>query len=144
TAKEIVEIPSNNTVDKIETEKIVFQITSQPSEPQPKVDEPEQVNPPSLQKPELTDVPAQIFELKEASNKSSLSSEGFLAKPTHIYEEAKPMQSNPKEELQPHLFSQKDESDLGIKLVVKESSNAAEEAPIDQVQPIMVSNVEEP
>lgn len=143
-AKEFVELLSNNTVDKNEPEQIVFQITSPSSEPQPKIDEPEQINPPSLQKPELTDLPNHSFEIKEASNKSTPSSEGFLAKPSQIYEEAKPGQSNPMEELQSASFLQNDESDHGIKLVVKESSSAAGEAPIDQVQPIMISNVEEP
>jgi cell division protein FtsZ len=85
---------------------------------------------------------------KEASASSSLSSGGYLAKPSQIYVEEKPVitESNTIEEPLPLQISvQVDEPVIEMQLVVKDSQKAAEEQPIvQQTQPIMMSPVEEP
>lgn len=142
----IVEIPSTNTVDKKEAVEVHFEITSPAEKTEAPVNQPQaQANPEPTQKTENTVAPS-AEQTKEASNKSALSSEGFLVRPSQIYAEDKPSeQSNPKEESQPpHESLQDDEPVFELQLVVKNSQTAAEEEPIEQVQPIMMSPVEEP
>ncbi len=84
--------------------------------------------------------------LQETENKSNLSSGGFLTKPTQIYAEEKPaiQESNTTEEPLPVKLSiQEDEPVIELQLVVKESTNAAEEPIAQPTQPIMKSPVEE-
>ncbi|MBN8833321.1 MAG: cell division protein FtsZ [Sphingobacteriales bacterium] len=85
---------------------------------------------------------------QDASNKSALSSGSFLAKPKQIYAEDEPVntESNSTEEPLPvQIISAEDEPREKMQLVVKESQKAAEEQPnMQQTQPIMMSNVEEP
>lgn len=85
---------------------------------------------------------------QDASNKSALSSGSFLAKPKQIYAEDEPVntESNSTEEPLPvQIISAEDEPREEMQLVVKESQKAAEEQPnMQQTQPIMMSNVEEP
>ena len=83
---------------------------------------------------------------QEAENKSNLSSGGFLTKPTQIYAEEKPaiQESNTTEEPLPvKQLIQEDEPVVELQLVVKESTNAAEEPVAQPTQPIMKSSVEE-
>jgi cell division protein FtsZ len=78
---------------------------------------------------------------------SPLSSGGYLAKPAQIYAEESPMisESNTIEDQQPlQKPVQEDEPVIEMQLVVKDSSNAAEEPVVQQTQPIMNSSVEEP
>jgi cell division protein FtsZ len=81
---------------------------------------------------------------KEASK--APSSGGYLAKPSQIYVEEQPeAKSNSKEELpslQPTV--QEDEPVIEMQLVVKTQKAAEEEPSVQQTQPIMMSNVEEP
>jgi cell division protein FtsZ len=142
----IVEFPSTNTVDKKEAVEVHFEITSPEEKTEAPVNQTQlQANPEPTQKTENTVAPS-AEQTKEASNKSTLSSEGFLVRPSQIYAEDKPSeQSNPKEESQPpHESLQDDEPVFELQLVVKNSQTAAEEEPIEQVQPIMMSPVEEP
>ncbi len=85
---------------------------------------------------------------QDASNKSALSSGSFLAKPKQIYAEDEPVntESNSTEEPLPvQIISAEDEPREEMQLVVKESQKAAEGQPnMQQTQPIMMSNVEEP
>ena len=84
--------------------------------------------------------------VQESENKSNLSSGGFLTKPTQIYAEEKPViqESNTTEEPLPVKLSiQEDEPAVELQLVVKESTNAAEEPVAQPTQPIMKSTVEE-
>lgn len=84
---------------------------------------------------------------QESENKSNLSSGGFLTKPTQIYAEEKPavQESNTTDESLPEKHSiQEDEPTVELQLVVKESTNAAEELVAQSTQPIMKSSVEEP
>ena len=83
---------------------------------------------------------------QETENKSNLSSGGFLTKPTQIYAEEKPaiQESNTTEEPLPvKQLIQEDEPVVELQLVVKESTNAAEEPVAQPTQPIMKSSVEE-
>jgi cell division protein FtsZ len=84
----------------------------------------------------------------EAAGKSNVLSSGhYLAKPLQIYAEELPVQqeSNTKEEplpLQP--TAQEDEPVIDLQSAVNNSQKAAEEPVVQQAQPIMKSDVEEP
>ncbi|MCP9752501.1 cell division protein FtsZ [Ferruginibacter sp. HRS2-29] len=154
-----VELPSKTTVEKLDDAPVFFEISSAadqipvvefdidhsiPTPPQKPTTTPSVTAENTSEKDSLnTNVN------KEASNKSSLSSGGFLAKPAQIYAEVKPeiSESNSTEEPLPlQLKLQADEPAEEMQLVVKESQKAAEEQPIvvQQTQPIMMSPVEEP
>ncbi|HRF25693.1 MAG TPA: cell division protein FtsZ [Ferruginibacter sp.] len=147
----IVEIPGNSTGDKIEEGPVFFEISST-ADQAPVVDfdvhiplpAPKAVQPKKETEAAPTPAPAQ----HEASNRSSLSSGGYLAKPLQIYAEDTPakQESNSTEEPLPlQKPVQADEPVIDMQLVVKDSQNAAEEKPIvQQTQPIMKSSVEEP
>ena len=154
-ANPVEEILSNTNVDKSADLPEYFEITSAPkSNDHISFDLTENTTVPS--NPESkNEVPSNVqpsnFSTvnKDASNKGrSLSSGSFLAKPMQIYAEEKPSipESNSKEEpLSFHQPVQADEPVIEMQLVVKESQKAAEEEPlVQQTQPIMMSNVEEP
>ena len=154
-ANPVEEILINTTVDKSADLPEYFEITSAPkSNDHISFDLTENTTVPS--NPESkNEVPSNVqpsnFSTvnKDASNKGrSLSSGSFLAKPMQIYAEEKPSipESNSKEEpLSFHQPVQADEPVIEMQLVVKESQKAAEEEPlVQQTQPIMMSNVEEP
>jgi len=154
-ANPVEEILSKTTVDKLNDQPEYFEITSAPNQQQPIVIDfttstPVPSNPVSKNEP-VSDIQPQDFSAvnKDASNKGrSLSSGSFLAKPMQIYAEEKPSitESNTKEEPLPlRQPVQEDEPVIEMQLVVKESQKAAEEEPlVQQTQPIMKSNVEEP
>ncbi|MEP6617263.1 MAG: cell division protein FtsZ, partial [Ginsengibacter sp.] len=82
---------------------------------------------------------------KEAS--TAPTSGGYLAKPSQIYVEQQPTESNSGEESTPlHTPVQADEPVIGMQMVVKDSLEATEEPELNvqQAQPIMMSPVEEP
>ncbi|HRN80398.1 MAG TPA: cell division protein FtsZ, partial [Ferruginibacter sp.] len=119
----VVEIPSNNTVDKKDVVEFQFEITS-PAEKNNVPVTQAQVHPDPTPTPKTENAVSNSAEqIKEASNKSTLSSEGFLVRPSQIYVEDKPSeQSNPKEESQPQQESlQDDEPVFELQLVVKNS-----------------------
>ena len=124
-----VDLPGKNTVDKNEdiesSEPLFFEISSA-SDQIPIVDD-------------------------ASSTAKPLSSGAFLAKPKQIYAEELPNAdvelSKPNEEPLPkQIEPAEDETAMfEMQLVVKDSNNAAEEEPIvQQTQPIMKSEVEEP
>ena len=90
----------------------------------------------------------EIIESKDASKNSPLSSGGYLAKPAQIYVQEEPAISKSNSNEEPttlQISAQEDEPVIEMQLVVKDSQNAAEEKPKDQIQPIMMSpSVEEP
>jgi len=95
-------------------------------------------------------IPLYQPEKKEASAPVS-SAGGYLAKPMNIYvQEQQPQkpESNTTEELTPlQSMLKEDEPETEMRLVVKDSHQAAEEKPpvqVHQTQSIMMSNVEEP
>ncbi len=148
---EIVEILRENTVENLVENRletpVYFEITSAP-ENTDKVNFSFDEFPTNIQNqsplPDIED--KQSTSDKEASN-SPLSSGGFLLKPTQIYveEQTGNSKSNSTEEPLPlQIKLQNDEPVIEMRLVVKESQKAAEELPLEQTQPIMMSNVEEP
>ena len=151
----IEEILSKNTVDKSADQPEYFEITSAPNQNQNMAFDFDQTTPvpsnPNCNVNSKSDIQPPTFSTvnKDASNKGrSLSSGSFLAKPMQIYAEETPSipESNSKEEpLSFHQPVQADEPVIEMQLVVKESQKAAEEKPlVQQTQPIMMSNVEEP
>jgi len=80
-------------------------------------------------------------------NASNAPSSGVkLAKPVQIYVEEKPEpESNSTEELLPlQIIMKADEPEIEMQMVVKSHQAAEEEQLVQQTQPIMMSNVEEP
>jgi cell division protein FtsZ len=148
--EETVEPLSKNTVDKIPDTPEFFEISSAA----------DQI---PLTLLDLGDFPVNMSEKisanennqasnqnnpNEAAGKSNVLSSGhYLAKPLQIYAEELPVQqeSNTKEEplpLQP--TAQEDEPVIDLQSAVNNSQKAAEEPVVQQAQPIMKSDVEEP
>ena len=148
-----VEVLSKTTVEKNDDAPVFFEISSAADQiPVVQFDVQDDIPTPA-QKPKPTADNSiakdnNTIVNKDASNKSSLSSGGFLAKPAQIYAEPKPgnSESNSNEEPLPmQLHMPADEPAIEMQLVVKDSQKAAEELPIvQQAQPIMMSTVEEP
>jgi len=143
-----VELPSIITVDNSNELPVFFEISSS-SDQVPVIQfETEFIAP--IPKQAVKEIPHLKEEIKkEASNKSQLSSGGFLVKPTQIYAEAKPenLKSIPIDKplpVQPAI--QIDEPVMEMKLVVKENLETAEDKPLVkfQTQPFISNPVEEP
>jgi len=140
-----VELPSKTTVEKIENAPVFFEISSA-ADQIPTVEFDMTADAAVEEKPAPTPV-AKVTEQivnKEASN--TPSSGGYLAKPSQIYVEEQPEpKSNSTEELLPLQKSvQEDEPVIEMQLVVKSQKAAEEEQLVQQTQPIMMSNVEDP
>lgn len=142
-----VEIPRKNTVEKIDDSPVFFEISSAADQiPVVQFDVDDTVPVTTKTSVTPTEFPNEGKPLiQDASNKSLLSSGGFLAKPKQIYAEVKPgnSESNSKEEplpVQQNLPA--DEPAEEMQLVVKDSQKATEEK--QQTQPILMSPVEEP
>ena len=142
-----VELPSITTVDNSNELPVFFEISSS-SDQIPVIQfETEFIAPIPKQAVKENPLIEQIK--KEASNKSQLSSGGFLVKPTQIYAEVKPenLKSTPIDKplpVQPAI--QIDEPVMEMKLVVKENLETAEDNPQAkfQTQPFISNSVEEP
>ena len=142
-----VNIPSKNTVEKSQEERIVFEISStQDQTPIFEFDMTDSVKAaeiPLIDKPEKVVFPTNQKEI----NTPVSSTGGFLAKPSNIYaEEQAKLESNTKEELTSLRSTiREDEPVFEMQMVVKEPHKAAEvQKPIvQQTQPIMMSNVED-
>jgi len=140
-----VELPGKTTVDKMDIAPEFFEISSSSDQiPVIEFDIPQ--SPPPAEKPaELKKQKNTSVVNKDASNNPP-SSGGYLAKPAQIYVEEKPKpESNPSEELLPvQTREQEDEPVIEMQLVVKSHQAAEEEQHVQQTQPIMMSDVEEP
>jgi len=142
-----VELLRKNTVEKLAEPPVFFEISSAADQvPVIEFDIPTTPAPPEKTPVEnKTETELTIF-YKDASTPVS-SAGGFLAKPSNIYvEEQKPTpKSNTVEELTSMQSKvQEDEPAFEMRMVVKDSHQAAEEKPIvQQTQPIMMSKVEE-
>ncbi|MEP7256561.1 MAG: cell division protein FtsZ [Ferruginibacter sp.] len=139
-----VKLLSKTTGDKLDTTPVFFEISSSSDQiPVIEFDIPQ--SPPPVDKPAETKTQKNIPVVnKDASNPPS--SGGYLAKPSQIYVEERPKpESNPIDEL-PQLQDkeQEDEPVIEMQLVVKSHQAAEEEQHVQQAQPIMISNVEEP
>jgi len=140
-----VELPRKTTGEKRDETPVFFEISSAADQtPVIAFDIP--TTPVPTEKPNnKTSVQPIISAIeKEASN--TPSSGVKLAKPAQIYVEEQPKpESNSTEELPPLQLTMKaDEPEIEMQLVVKSHQAAEEEQLVQQTQPIMMSNVEEP
>ncbi len=140
-----VEPPRKTTVDKLENTQEFFEISSAADQiPVIEFDISETQIP---DEQPITEVPIKRDHSvvnKEASN--TPSSGGYLAKPSQIYveEEPEPRSNTNEEPLPLQKTVQEDEPVFEMQLVVKSQKAAEEEQLVQQTQPIMMSNVEEP
>lgn len=140
--KIIVDLPSKNTVEKLNEEPVFFEISSASDQiPVIEFDIPQ--DPPPVDKPAKVKTPITVVN-KDASTPPS--SGGYLAKPSQIYVQEESMsESNPVDELPPvQKTEQEDEPVIEMQLVVKSHQAAEEEQHVQPAQPIMISDVEEP
>jgi cell division protein FtsZ len=140
-----VETLSKTTVEKLENESTFFEISSAADQiPVIEFDMTEIPLPEERPTTETTIKKDHSNVNKDASN--TPSSGGYLAKPLQIYVEEQPEpKSNSTEELLPlQKTVQVDEPVIEMQLVVKSQKAAEEEQLVQQTQPIMMSNVEEP
>jgi cell division protein FtsZ len=147
-----VELPGKITGEKTEEQPVFFEISS-PADQIPVVAFDIPVTPAPVEKTpkQISAQPEFKTTIKEASNipSSGINPEGYrVAKPAQLYaqDEPKPEESNSKDEPLPMQVTLKaDEPEEQMQLVVK-THQAAEEAQqhVQQTQPIMMSNAEEP
>lgn len=145
-ATEKVKSPSIFTGEKIEETKVFFEISSAADQiPAVAFDIP--TTPVPSEKPvKKTSGTTNISATDKEASKAP-SSGVKLAKPAQIYVEEQPKpESNSTEELLPvQLTIKADETEIEeMQLVVKSHQAAEEEQLVQQTQPIMMSNVEEP
>lgn len=140
-----VKLPGKITVEKIEEKPVFFEISSAADQiPAVEFDIPLPVP------AEKTTTGSTITNHTSEANKDASntpSSGGFLAKPLQIYVEDKPVkpESNSSDELPSlQIKEQVDEPVIEMQLVVKSHQAAEEEQHVQQTQPIMISDVEEP
>jgi len=143
--EEIVKLPSKITVEKIDDEPEFFEISSASDQiPVIEFDIPQ--SPPPAEKPTPVSKEKKKITVEHKKADNPPSSGGYLAKPAQIYVEEKPKpESNSSEELPPlQTREQEDEPVIEMQLVVKSHQAAEEEQHVQQTQPIMISDVEEP
>ncbi len=140
-----VEIPSKTTGEKMSDAPVFFEISSAADQtPVIAFDIPTTPEPAAKPVSKTSVQPNISVTNKDAS--STPSSGVKLVKPTQIYVEDQPKpESNSTEELPPvQLTIKADEPEIEMHLVVKSHQAAEEEQLVQQTQPIMMSNVEEP
>ena len=138
----VVKLPSKSTGDKLDETPVFFEISSATDQiPVIEFDIPQ--SPPPVDKPAKVQNEITVIN-KDASTPPS--SGGYLAKPAQIYVEEKPKpESNSTDELLPKQENiQEDEPVIEMHLVVKSHQAAEDEQHVQQAQPIMISDVEEP
>ncbi len=144
----IVDVPSNITVDKTSEAPIFFEISSSQDQLPIVQFDTDFIAPLPKQQVVKEELTQENNTTKEASNTSHLSSGGFLAKPTQIYAAEQPEQkSKSHEEPLPQQSSvQDDEPVFEMQLVVKETLETAEDKPLvtETTQPFISKLVEEP
>ena len=152
--EKIVELPGKTTVEKSESTPVFYEISSAADQlPVVEFDIPtvlpvteKQVVTEEKKSEEITYTSLSPMG-NEASTPAS-SAGGFLSKPSKIYVDEPKQESTSNTEEKPaplQITLKEDEPLMEMQMVVKESHQAAEEQPIvQQTQPIMMSNVEEP
>ena len=140
-----VEILSKNPVEKLDEEQVFFEISSA-ADQTPVIEFDVPAIPVPVELPVAKEKPATIVSVVSNEASNTPSSGGYLAKPSQIYVEEQPEpKSNSNEELPGlQITFQEDEPDIEMQLVVKPQKAAEEEQLVQQTQPIMMSNVEEP
>ncbi|MEO5890375.1 MAG: cell division protein FtsZ, partial [Ferruginibacter sp.] len=143
-----VDLPRNNTVEKLDEVPLFFEISSS-ADQVPVVEFDIPITVPAPEKTPIVNSPKTeelSIHYKDASSLPVSSAGGYLAKPSKIYVEEQPTnKSNTLEELTSSQSKvQEDEPALEMRMVVKDSHQAAEEKPnVQQTQPIMIPKVEE-
>ncbi|MFN0082600.1 MAG: cell division protein FtsZ [Ferruginibacter sp.] len=144
-----VELSSKITVDNLNESPVFFEISSS-SDQVPVIQfDTEFIAPIPKQVVNETANPPKEEVKQEASNKSQLSSGGFLVKPSQIYAETKPEKPTSTSNEQPlsqQVTIKADEPIVEMQLVVKEQPETAEDKPFVQyqTQPYISNPVEEP
>ncbi len=141
----VVKIPSKYTVEKLDSKPEFFEISSASDQiPVIEFDIPQ--GPPPPEKPTAVSKEKKEITVVNKNADNPPSSGGYLAKPSQIYVEEKPKpESNSNEELPPlQTKIQEDEPVIEMQLVVKSHQAAEDEQHVQQTQPIMISDVEEP
>jgi cell division protein FtsZ len=143
-----VDLPRNSTVEKLEEAPVFFEISSAADQvPVIEFDMPSAPLP--VEKTPINNTSNTDLSVHYKDANAPVSSTGsFLAKPSNIYvEEQQPTpKSNTVEELTPAQTKiQEDEPVFEMRMVVKDSHQAAEEKKpiVQQTQPIIMSRVEE-
>ena len=140
-----VEAPSKTTGEKIEEAPVFFEISSA-SDHVPVIEFDIPTTPVPTEKPvQKTSVQPAISAIKKEAS-TTPSSGVKLAKPAQIYAEAqpKPESKSHEEPLPMQITVKADEPEIEMQLVVKSHQAAEEEQLVQQTQPIMMSNVEDP
>ncbi|UEG50290.1 cell division protein FtsZ [Ferruginibacter lapsinanis] len=147
TAEAQIEIPGKTPADKIDDTPVFFEISSaQDQVPVIEFDMP--TVPLPAEKPAEVINENLSLKINDEASAPASSAGGFLVKPSNIYveEQHQKAESNTDQKPAPlQINLQEDEPEMEMQLVVKEDHQAAEEKPlVQQTQPIMMSNVEEP
>ncbi|UAY51639.1 cell division protein FtsZ [Ferruginibacter albus] len=145
---EKVELLSKTTVEKSQDEPVFFEISSaQDQVPVVHFDIPTIPIPSEKPQPVENSRKEEVSITNKEASTSASSAGGYLVKPSNIYAEDKPAHESKKTVEEPaamQLTLKEDEPEAELQLVVKESHEAAEQEPMQQTQPILMSNVEEP
>lgn len=136
-------------ISPVMEENPVFFEISTPADQAPVVHfEMPELNTPLPTEQELSSLENTISQPQEASTPVSSTGVGYLAKPKNLYVEdavGQPSESKTKEELTPlQSIPQEDEPAFEMQMVVKDSTDAAEEQPVQTNSPMFMSSVEEP
>jgi cell division protein FtsZ len=140
-----VEPPRKTTGEKLADAPVFFEISSAADQtPVIAFDIP--TTPVPIEKPVSKTVVQPIISATNKDASNAPSSGVKLAKPAQIYVQEQPTpESNSTEELLPLQITIKaDEPEIEMQLVVKSHQAAEEEQLVQQTQPIMMSNVEDP
>ena len=132
----------------MEENPVFFEIST-PADQAPVVHfEMPELNTPLPTEQELSSLENTQSQSQEASTPVSSTGVGYLAKPKNLYVQdavGQPSESKTKEELTPlQSIPQEDEPAFEMQMVVKDSTDAAEEQPVQTNSPMFMSSVEEP
>ncbi|MES2432144.1 MAG: cell division protein FtsZ [Bacteroidota bacterium] len=146
----VVELPAKTPVDNSESTPVFFEISSTHDQtPVIEFDIPVTTLPVEKAEEKTEEISNEklTLEINDEASAPASSAGGFLVKPSNIYVEEPPkVESKPIEKPAPLQQNEmEDEPFMEMQLVVKNDHQAAEEQPlVQQTQPIMMSNVEEP
>jgi len=143
-----VELPSKNTVEKSSDEPVFFEISSASDQvPVVHFDIPTLSPLPTEKKNPVENSTKEISIENNKASTSASSAGGYLVKPSNIYVEEQTSNLESKTVEQPTLMAvtlKEDEPETELQLVVKDHEAAGEQQNVQQTQPILMSNVEEP
>ncbi len=143
-----VELPSKTTVEKTSDEPVFFEISSASDQvPVVHFDIPTSTPLSTEKKNPAENSTKEISIENNRASTSASSAGGYLVKPSNIYVEEQKPNLESKTVEQPTLITvtlKEDEPETKLQLVVKDHEAAGEQQNVQQTQPILMSNVEEP